>query len=76
MPAVEETSACIGFWPGILRVGNEILVYANRFSQSSEYRTNICIRTKPVDGAAKEDLDYLGRGEVPKKPEDPAPLAK
>jgi hypothetical protein len=63
MPAVEETSACTGFVPSLLKIGNDLLVYAKRFPGTSEYYTNICTRT----GFAKvaKDLDELGPGTEP-----------
>jgi hypothetical protein len=40
MPAVEETSACVGFWPDYLTIGSDLLVYAGRIG--SWYYTGIC----------------------------------
>jgi len=63
MPAIEETSACIGFWPTFLKVGEELLVYASRFG-SPDYLTSICGNHKPVKDAEK-DFGILGRGREP-----------
>jgi hypothetical protein len=65
MPALEETSACIGFWPSILTVGNDLLVYASRFSGRGPYFTTICNRTALSKDS--KDFDQLGPGEEPKK---------
>ena len=71
MPAVEETAACIGFWPPYLKVGSDLLVYANR--RGSEYYTSICgfhkLTKDPNDNAAK-DFDALGPGVAPPKKKD------
>ena len=48
MPAIEETSACWGFWPRLLKVGvgNDVLVYATQWpgetDDTSVFVTNIC----------------------------------
>jgi hypothetical protein len=65
MPAVEEASACIGFSPDVLKVGNDLLVYASRFG-GLEYYTSICGQHKLAEGA--EDFKELGPGELPRKP--------
>jgi hypothetical protein len=68
MPAVEETSACTGFWPPYLKVGSDLLVYARRIG--SEYYTGICgahkLVSDPSNKAAK-DLGELGPGREPDK---------
>ena len=64
MPAIEETSACWGFWPSFLKLGSELIVYAGRF-QGGEYVTSVCSRTQLVKDA-KNDLKELGPGEEPK----------
>jgi len=69
MPALEETSACVGFWPPFLKVGNDLLVYASRIQGHSEYFTNICTRTALAADA--KDFDELGPGEEPKQPKAP-----
>lgn len=63
MPAIEETSACIGFWPSYLKVGEDLLVYAQRFGDSG-YMTNICGNHKRAKDAA-DDFSVLGRGNEP-----------
>ena len=65
MPAVEETSACIGFWPAFLKVGQDLLVYAGRFG-GAEYLTSICGNHKPAMSAG-EDFRALGPGKEPQK---------
>jgi hypothetical protein len=63
MPAVEETSACIGFWPDYLKVGADLLVYATRFD-GAQLMTGICGGHK-LTKDAKRDLRVLGRGQEP-----------
>jgi hypothetical protein len=65
MPAVEETSACIGFWPPYLKVGSDLLVYASGHG-GAEYYTSIYgfhMLSKDVD----EDFKELGTGVEPKE---------
>jgi hypothetical protein len=66
MPAEKETSMCTGFWPPLLKVGTDLLVYASRLG-GSEYSTSICGRHKLSKGAL--DFGELGSGYEPKKPE-------
>jgi len=61
MPAVEETSACIGFGPSYLKVGSDLLVYGKR--RGEYYFTWICGFHKPALGA--KDFDQLGAGREP-----------
>jgi hypothetical protein len=71
MPAVEETSACTGFWPKYLKVGSDLLVYARRFG--SQYYTSICGSHKLARDANNKDakdFEVLGPGEVPQKKND------
>lgn len=63
MPAVEETSACIGFWPDYLKVGIDLIVYAKK--SGSEYYTSICGNHKVAKNA--KDLEKLGPGEEPRQ---------
>jgi hypothetical protein len=65
MPAVEETSMCLGFWQPILTVGSDLLVYASH-SGGSEYYTSICGFHKPALGA--KDFKKLGPGKYPQIP--------
>ena len=65
MPGIEETAACIGFWPSILKIGEDLLVYASRFG-GSEYLTSICGNHKPAKDAQK-DFRGLGPGKHPLK---------
>jgi hypothetical protein len=62
MPAVEETSMCVGFWPDYMKVGMELLVYATR--DHTKYFTGICGGHKLVK-EAKNDFRVLGRGQEP-----------
>jgi hypothetical protein len=65
MPAVEETSMCIGFWPPYLKVGSDLLVYATRQGTPvSGYYTGICGYHKLAKDAGT-DLRALGPGEQP-----------
>ena len=48
-PGIEETSACIGFWPSFLN----LLIYASRFG-GTEYVTGICGNHKPAKEAGKD----------------------
>ena len=63
MPGIEETSACIGFWPDFLKVGEDLLVYASRFG-GSQYVTSIRRNHKPAKDAGK-DFRTLGPGGWP-----------
>ena len=65
MPALRETSACIGFWPNHLEVGKDLLVFANRH-KGGAYFTSICDRTRMSEDAG-EDLRWLGKGSEPFK---------
>ena len=72
MPAVEETSMCLGFLPDALMVGADLLIYADRVQvpgRESEYYTSICGFHKSARSA--HDLRKLGRGEEPLKPRNP-----
>jgi hypothetical protein len=66
MPAVEETSACVGFWPPYLKAGTDLLVYASR-SENSEYYTAICGGHKLAKDGSK-DFRMLGPGKIPRVP--------
>ena len=66
MPAVEETSACVGFWPNLLHVGADLIVYARK--QGSDYYTYVCGENKAAkdsNGKEAKDLAELGRGREP-----------
>jgi hypothetical protein len=48
MPAIEETSACWGFRPDQLKIGNDLLVYAYGWPEEPDggfFSTTICSRT-------------------------------
>jgi len=66
MPAPEEIADCVGSWPDLPRVGNELLVYAQRSSPYRQYVTDICTRTQLSDKAAV-DFKALGLGREPSK---------
>jgi len=73
MPDFPETSACIGFWPQLLQVGNDLLVFAwrlHRYPGDNEYFTDICTRTN-LASEAGDALKKLGRGNPPRN--SPAP---
>jgi hypothetical protein len=66
MPAFEEASSCYGFWPRLLAVGNELLVYALRLPTGQNrymYLTGICSRTHLT--RETRDFDELGLGYEP-----------
>lgn len=66
MPNLILKSNCSpGFRRYLIKVGNELLVYARWESFSAEGPvTNTCSRTRLIDSAA-EDLQQLGRGHKP-----------
>jgi hypothetical protein len=55
---------CNGFWPDLLKVGNDLLVFGFRDS-GGVYRTSICMPTKLVSDARAELRD-LGPGKPPR----------
>jgi len=63
MPALEESVACLGFWPNFLKIGNTLLVYAYTLPGSSDYVTDICSRT--VLAERSKDFAELGAGRSP-----------
>ena len=63
MPAVAETSMCVGFWPQYLEAGTDLLVYASR-EQNAEYYTGICGGHKLAKDA-RRDFKMLGSGKIP-----------
>ncbi len=65
MPEFIEGAACLGFYEGFLKVGNDLLVYATRLHRGSndeDYFTSICTRTR-LSSDAGEDLSKLGKGQ-------------
>lgn len=67
MPEISEGAACLGFLPKLLKVGNDLLVYARRLHRSSnddEYFTSTCTRTS-LSSDADEDFSRLGKGKPP-----------
>jgi hypothetical protein len=72
MPAVEETSMCVGFSPDYLKVGSDLLIYARRHrGWGSEYYTGICGQHK-LSTDADKDFKELGTGSEPERPEEKA----
>ncbi len=68
MPDFPESSACTGFLPKWLRVGNDLLVFAarlHRYSGDNDYFTNICTRTSLASEAGNA-FEKLGRGRLPR----------
>lgn len=65
MPAVEERAACIGFTSHLLKVGEDLLVYALRFG-GPEYATSICGNHKRATDA-EQDFKTLGPGQEPQR---------
>jgi hypothetical protein len=67
MPDLREGAARLGFWPTLLKVGNDLLVYAQWLppgSKEGEFFTSICTRTK-LASAAGEDFSRLGPRKTP-----------
>ena len=65
MDGIPEGSACIGFWPDLLSIGNDLLVYAFRLPDKEwPYFTSICTRTRKASSAS-EDFRKLGRSRPP-----------
>ena len=65
MPAKDERGDCWGFPPDYLKVGTELLVYAQRVGGAHFY-SSVCTRTQLIKYAGV-DLDKLGPGQEPKK---------
>lgn len=66
MPAIErDGGTCLGFSKGLLEVGNELLVYANRPKGSDDYVTGLCSHTSLA--ARTKDFRELGPGAAPRK---------
>lgn len=53
---------CVGFWSDLLKVGQELLVYA--YGKSPHFWTAICGNHMPASAAAK-DFAILGPGTPP-----------
>jgi len=68
MPAVEETSMCVGFWRPYLKVGSDLLVYARRLGAA--YYTAICGShelASDANGDPAKDFVVLGPGALPRR---------
>jgi hypothetical protein len=67
MQAFESGYACFGFWPGVLKLGNELLVFASTFGsdkrQDHPFLSMPCA-TRLVKDA--RDVQQLGHGRKPK----------
>ena len=60
--------ACMGFRPNLLRVGNDVIVFAarlHRFPGDNDYFTNACTRTN-LSSQAGDTLAKLGKGKPPR----------
>ena len=55
--------SCEAYYPGVLKIGSELLVFAHRFPPYREYFPVAC-NTEPVRDAAK-DIQELGPGNQP-----------
>lgn len=69
MVELREGAACVGFWPAHLKIGNDLVVYAQWQPPGSPdglYLTNICTRTALLKDA-REDIEQLGSGHPPRK---------
>ena len=68
MPAIEETSACWGFSPQLLKVGSDLVIFAFRMPAGDDgtflFVTSICSRTRFAKD--NKDLDELGAGHEPR----------
>jgi len=65
MPAILEEAACVGFWPSLMKGGEDLLVYASNHG-GSNYITAICGFHKAAIDAAR-DFKALGPGKEPEK---------
>lgn len=77
MPDFPESSACIGFLPKWLRVGNDLLVFAarlHRYPGDNDYFTSICTRTS-LASEAGDAFEKLGRGRLPRNAPTPSSSA-
>jgi hypothetical protein len=64
MPAIEGGLACFGFYPGLLRMGNELLVYASSFG--SPGRADLSVRCGTKLWSDAKNISKLGRGKKPR----------
>jgi hypothetical protein len=66
MPAIENPGGlCYGFAKGLLAIGNELIVYANRSSATGQYSTGLCSHTALA--SRTHDILELGPGKMPAK---------
>ena len=64
MPALETVWACFGFYPGVLQLGNELLVYASSFGSTGPADLSVKCATKPWSAA--NNISKLGHGKKPR----------
>ena len=64
MPALESGEACFGFYPGMLRIGNEILVYASSFGSTGP--ADLSVRCATKLWSETNNVRKLGRGKKPR----------
>jgi hypothetical protein len=64
MPAIEGGAACFGFYPGMLKIGNELLVYASNFGSAGPADLSVKCATKLV--SESKNIRKLGPGRKPR----------
>ena len=64
MPAIEGGFACFGFYPGLLRIGNELLVYASSFGSPGP--ADLSVRCGTKLWSETNNIRKLGRGKKPR----------
>jgi hypothetical protein len=64
MPALEGGFACFGFYPGLLRIGNELLVYASSFGSPGP--ADLSVRCGTKLWSETNNIRKLGRGKKPR----------
>lgn len=69
MPEFAQSGgACMGFRSNLLRVGNDVLVFAarlHRFPGDNDYFTTVCTRTS-LSSEASDTFAKLGKGRPPR----------
>lgn len=64
MPAIESGGACFGFFLGMLKVGNELLVYASSFGSTGPADLSVKCATKLW--SETRNIGKLGHGRKPR----------
>jgi hypothetical protein len=64
MPAIESVGACFGFSLGMLKVGNELLVYASSFG--STWPADLSVKCATKLWSETKNIGKLGRGRKPR----------